>query len=92
MSRPLCSHSLIVALAVLVGAAAPAAAAQQWRSSYFSAPNGGLLVFTITPKGNPACASYNGRDCLWGVKYNQIDFNRVQPLICGADHRAKSGE
>jgi Asp-tRNA(Asn)/Glu-tRNA(Gln) amidotransferase A subunit family amidase len=30
----------------------------------FPAPNGGLLVFTYIG-GNPACTSYNGRDCLW---------------------------
>ena len=68
---------------------APAAARPRWHSYNFPAPNAGLLVFTIRPDGNPACASYNGRDCLWGQAYNQIDFNRVQPLVCGADHRAK---
>jgi hypothetical protein len=68
-----------------------AAAHQRWHASNFSAPNGGLLVFTIMPNGNPACASYNGRDCLWGQTSGQIDFNRLRPLVCGADHRAKWG-
>jgi hypothetical protein len=56
----------------------------------FPAPNGGLLVFTYIG-GNPACTSYNGRDCMWGLNKNQIDLNRVQPLNCGADHRGKWG-
>lgn len=30
----------------------------------FPPPNGGLLVFTILPHGNPACASYEGGSCL----------------------------
>ena len=64
---------------------------QRWHTSSFAAPNGGVLVFTIMPSGNPACASYNGRDCLWGQRASQIDFGRVRPLICGADHRAKWG-
>jgi hypothetical protein len=62
-----------------------------WHAATFPAPNGGQLVFRIMPNGNPACASYNGRDCLWGQRAGQIDFNRVQPLECGSDHRAKFG-
>jgi hypothetical protein len=62
-----------------------------WRSANFPAPNGGWLVFRIASGGNPACASYNGRACLWGQTSNQIDFRRVRPLVCGADHRAKWG-
>ena len=60
----------------------------RWSSYNFSAPNPGLLVYTIMPDGNPACASYNGRACLWGVSYAQIDFRRVKPLVCGQAHRA----
>ncbi len=90
MSRPQCGYYLIIALAVLIGATVPAVAQQRWQSRNFPAPNGGLLVFTIIG-GNPACASYNGRDCLWGQNVNQIDFRQGQPLICGADHRAQWG-
>ena len=60
----------------------------RWSSYNFSAPNGGLLVYTIMPDGNPACASYDGRGCLWGVGYGQVDFSRVRPLVCGQAHRA----
>ena len=60
----------------------------RWSSHNFSAPNGGLLVYTIMPDGNPACASYDGRGCLWGVGYGQVDFSRVRPLVCGQAHRA----
>jgi hypothetical protein len=87
MSRPKC---LIVALAVLISANLSAVAQQGWQSRNFSAPNGGLLVFKIIG-GDPACASYNGRDCLWGQHINQIDFSQVQPLVCGANHRAVWG-
>jgi len=87
MSRQQCVYRFIVALSVIVGATAPAVAQQNWQSRNFPAPNGGLLAFTIIG-GNPACASYNGRDCLWGQAINQIDFSRVEPLICGANHRA----
>ncbi|GEM_PF-2027952 len=70
-----------------------AAAAQRarWPSYNFPPPNGGLLVYTIMPDGNPACASYNGAGCLWGVTYDQLDFRRMKPLICGAEHRARWG-
>ena len=74
-------------------AAARAAAAQRvrWPSYNFPPPNGGSLVFTIMPDGNPACASYNGASCLWGLSYDQVDFGRLKPLVCGEAHRAKWG-
>jgi len=87
MSKPQC---LVVALAVLISANVSAIAQQGWQPRYFPPPNGGLLVFR-TIGGNPACASYNGRDCLWGQGINQIDFGRVHPLVCGANHRAVWG-
>ena len=62
-----------------------------WRTASFPAPNGGLLVYRITSSGNPACASYNGSACLWGQSPSQIDFDRVRPLVCGADHQSKWG-
>lgn len=70
-----------------------AAAVQRarWPSYKFPPPNGGLLVYTIMPDGNPACASYDGGGCLWGVSYDQLDFKRMRPLICGAEHRARWG-
>lgn len=70
--------------------AAPAPGVR-WSTYNFPPPNGGLLVFTIRPDGNPACASYNGGSCLWGVPYNQIDFKRLRPLVCGNAHRALYG-
>ena len=87
MSRPQC---LIVALAVLIGASVSAVAQQGWQPRNFPPPNGGLLVFRIIG-GNPACASYDGRNCLWGQNINQIDFSKVRPLVCGANHRAAWG-
>jgi len=70
-----------------------AAAAQRarWSSYNFPPPNGGLLVYTIRSDGNPVCASYDGGSCLWGHTYDQIDFNRLRPLACGEEHRAKWG-
>ena len=63
----------------------------QWKSKNFPAPNGGFLVFRIMPDGNPACASYDAQNCLWGQNVNQIEFNRVHPLVCGAAHRSVWG-
>src|SRR5262245_17134763 len=68
-----------------------AAAADRWREATFPPPNAGLVVFTITEGGNPACASYDGRSCLWGQKMSDIDFARVKPLMCGAAHRKLYG-
>jgi trypsin-like peptidase len=65
--------------------------ALRWRTGEFPPPNAGLLVFTIMFDGNPACASYNGSGCLWGVAYEKIDWSRIQPLVCGDAHRAKWG-
>src|SRR5262245_26271465 len=67
-----------------------ATAAGRWQEATFPPPNAGLLVFTIMD-GNPACASYDGRNCLWGQKMSDIDFARVQPLVCGAAHRRLYG-
>lgn len=63
----------------------------RWPSYNFPPPNGGLLVYTIMPDGNPACASYDGGACLWGVSYDQIDFKRMKPLACGPEHRSRWG-
>ena len=60
----------------------------RWPAYNFPPPNGGLLVYTIMPDGNPACASYDGGGCLWGLTYDQIDFNRLKPLACG-EQRAR---
>ncbi len=74
-------------------AAEKAAAARRarWPSYNFPPPNGGSLVFTIMPDGNPACASYNAATCLWGLSYEQLDFARLRPLVCGEMHRARWG-
>ena len=69
--------------------ARPAAGAG-WKMANFPAPNGGVVSYRIMG-GNPACASYDGRNCLWGLSVGQIDFGRVHPLVCGANHRAVWG-
>jgi hypothetical protein len=68
-----------------------ALAAERWREDAFPPPNGGKLVFTITNGGNPACASYDGANCLWGKSASEIDFSKIRPLVCGADHRKLYG-
>ncbi|MGH7874250.1 MAG: TIR domain-containing protein [Candidatus Binatia bacterium] len=75
----------------LVREKAAATLRARWPSYNFPPPNDGLLVYTIMPDGNPACASYNGAGCLWGLTYDQIDFKRLKPLVCGAEHRARWG-
>jgi hypothetical protein len=66
-------------------------AAPGWQEDTFPPPNGGRLVFSITSDGNPACASYDAANCLWGQTMDQIDFSRVRPLVCGAAHRKLYG-
>jgi hypothetical protein len=62
----------------------------QWQEDTFPPPNGGRLVFEMKD-GNPACASYDGKNCLWGQSIGDIDFTRVRPLVCGAEHRKLYG-
>jgi hypothetical protein len=80
----------IAALGLLAASSVPGVGQPGWRSRDFPPPNGGFLVYRLIG-GNPACASYNGRECLWGVGADRIQFSRVRPLICGADHRDKWG-
>ena len=68
-----------------------ALAAERWQEETFPPPNGGRIVFTITNDGNPACASYDGANCLWGQSMRDIEFSRVRPLVCGAGHRKLYG-
>jgi len=84
------SCRLAIAVLALLTASEALAQGSGWRSRNFPSPNGGFLVYRLVG-GNPACASYNGRDCLWGVTADRIDFNRVRPLVCGAGHRDKWG-
>lgn len=63
--------------------------AARWTSRTFGAPNGGLLAYTFMPDGNPACASYDGANCLWGIAPAQLDWRRLQPLACGEAHRRR---
>ena len=72
-------------------ASARALGAEQWQEATFPAPNAGRLAFTITADGNPACATYDGANCLWGKSVAQIDFAKVKPLACGARHRELYG-
>lgn len=62
-----------------------------WHMHQFGPPNGGLVAYTITPSGHPACASYDGGNCLWGVRHEQLDMSRLKPLVCGEAHRARWG-
>jgi len=78
-------------IASLVCTGNVAMAGERWQEDTFPPPNGGWLVFTVTEGGNPACASYDGRTCLWGTKMGDIDFTRVKPLACGAAHRELYG-
>ena len=65
--------------------------AERWQEATFPPPNGGYLVFAITADGNPGCASYDGARCLWGTRMADIDFSKVKPLVCGAQHRRLYG-
>jgi hypothetical protein len=67
------------------------AAGAGWKAANFPAPNGGVVVYRIMASGNPACASYDGQNCLWGQNKSQIQFARLHPLVCGANHRAVWG-
>jgi hypothetical protein len=84
---PLVVAMLIISASYDVGDAA----GERWQEDTFPPPNGGRLVFAITNEGNPACASYDGRNCLWGKSVRDIDFARVKPLVCGAAHRQLYG-
>jgi hypothetical protein len=72
-------------------ASARALGAEQWQEATFPAPNAGRLAFTISADGNPACATYDGANCLWGKSVAEIDFAKVKPLACGARHRELYG-
>jgi hypothetical protein len=67
-----------------------AAVRSAWKSASFPPPNAGAVLITFV-NGNPGCASYDAASCLWGLTYDQIDFPRIKPLICGDGHRAKYG-
>ena len=88
MSRSPGSYRFIVASVIFVANGVPAFA--QWLSGNFPPPNAGVLVYRDIG-GNPACASYDGQNCLWGKTQDEINFNQVRPLVCGRDHRAKYG-
>ncbi len=62
-----------------------------WRIGKFPPPNAGEVAFAFTANGDPACASYNGGGCLWGVALKDIAFDKLQPLVCGEMHRARWG-
>jgi hypothetical protein len=100
--RPI-QRSVVMAVAVgavLVSLAAgvsllyekPSAPQLQWRTAEFPPPNGGKLAVTIMPDGNPACASYDQRGCLWGAGVADLKANELKPLVCGEMHRAVWGE
>ena len=80
---------MLMALSSSIGTAV--LAAERWQEATFPPPNGGHLVFAIMADGNPGCASYDGASCLWGTKMGDIDFAKVKPLVCGAQHRRLYG-
>lgn len=88
-ARRLILVTVLMTLSSYMGKAA--FAAERWQEDSFAPPNGGRLVFAITNDGNPACASYDGRNCLWGKTMAEIDFAKVRPLVCGAGHRKLYG-
>jgi len=57
----------------------------------FPPPNAGRLTYLITADGDPVCATYDGANCLWGKRKDEIDFAKVRPLACGARHRELYG-
>jgi len=63
----------------------------RWKTGKFPPPNGGMVLFAVTSRGDPACASYDGGGCLWGLTYDQIDFSKLKPLVCGQAHKAMWG-
>jgi TIR domain len=63
----------------------------RWRIGNFPPPNAGEVAFTIMPDGNPACASYDGGGCLWGTALDDIEFERLNPVVCGEGHAARWG-
>ena len=40
---------------------------------------------------DPACASYDGINCLWGMELSDIDQMSLRPLVCGTMHAEKWG-
>jgi len=44
------------------------------------------LVYRLNDNGDIECASYDGKNCLWGLNINQISFDRIKPLACGENH------
>ena len=78
-------------LVLVLAASSCSALAAEWQEADFPAPNAGRLAFTITADGNPACATYDGANCLWGKGRSEIDFSKVKPLACGARHRELYG-
>jgi len=86
-SNPALPRGLLLVLAAF----SCGAFAAEWQEADFPAPNAGRLAFTITADGNPACATYDGANCLWGKGRSEIDFSKVRPLACGARHRELYG-
>ena len=78
-------------LLLLAATASCDALAAEWQEASFPPPNAGRLAYTIGADGNPACATYDGANCLWGKRKDEIDFAKVKPLACGARHRELYG-
>ena len=81
------------AVVLALGLTSPvvARAETSWRAVNFPPPNGGVVVYRIMPSGDPACASYDGQNCLWGQGLKQVQLSRVRPLVCGANHKRQWG-
>lgn len=64
-----------------------------------SYPASGITDWTTTlggpirrNNGEIECASYDGRNCLWGYSSTQIDTARLKPLVCGDMHKQVWGD
>lgn len=88
--KPQNISTILIATAMFIGSTSHSHAELQWHEDTFPPPNGGRLVYTII-KGNPACASYDAKNCLWGQSSSDIDFSKLKPLICGKMHRRLYG-
>lgn len=44
------------------------------------------LVYRLNAGGDIECASYDGKNCLWGLNLKQISFNKIKPVACGEHH------
>lgn len=49
------------------------------------------VVYRVDEHDDIECASYDGRNCLWGTSFDSVDLSQIKALTCGEDHLAKWG-